>query len=112
MTLGEGEEARASNDFAKAEDAAVTQSRPAPVKDLHLALLEMVLKKRATTVEKWASGHRLGRTTVFDWKACRSVGKSSQGKVSGEKSADIEAAIGADAAELGLMTRTGSDSSE
>jgi hypothetical protein len=70
---------------------------------------ERILKKKAATFETWARGHRFGRTTVFDWKAGRGVGKSSKGKVSVEKSAEIEAAIEADARELGLTPRTDSD---
>lgn len=97
------------NASSKAEDAAMTGRGLRPVRDSHLELLEMILDKKATTWEKWASRHRLGRTTVFDWKSGRSAGKSLKGKVSEEKSAEIEVAIEADAASLGLTTRTDSD---
>jgi hypothetical protein len=85
------------------------QAAQLPVKDVHLDLLEMILKKNATTLEKWARRHRLARTTVFDWKSCRRSGKSYRGKVSSEKSGEIQKAIENDAAELGLTTRTNSD---
>src|SRR5262249_23941089 len=86
-----------------------TVGEPGSAKDAHLDLLEMILKKRPTTLEKWASGHKLGRTTVFDWKSCRSSNKPFKGKVSAEKIAGILKAIEDDAAELGLITRTDSD---
>ena len=76
------------------------------VKDAHVDLLEAILKKGPTTLEKWAKGHKLGRTTVFDWKALRSAGKSLSGKVSTPKNAEIEQAIDEDAKALGLWTRT------
>jgi hypothetical protein len=81
----------------------------APVRDRLLELLAMIVNRKAITLEAWASDHKLGRTTLFDWKASRSSGKSFKGRVSTEKSAEIEAAIEADAAELGLTTRTDSD---
>jgi hypothetical protein len=81
----------------------------APVRDRHLDLLAMIVDRKAITLEGWANAHGLGRTTLFDWKACRSSGKSFKGRVSAEKSAEIEVAIEADAAELGLTTRTYSD---
>lgn len=82
---------------------------PLPVKDAHVDLLEAILNKGPTTLEKWAKEHKLGRTTVFDWKALRSAGKSLTGKVSTEKSAEIEQAIDKEAKALGLRTRTSSD---
>jgi hypothetical protein len=82
---------------------------PVPAQDAHVALLEMILTKGPTTLEKWASAHRIGRTTVFDWKSLRSAGKSLHGKVSVEKTASIEEAIENDARALGLDTRTNSD---
>jgi hypothetical protein len=81
----------------------------------HVALLQTILDKRPTTLEKWARGHKLGRTTVFDWKAARVSGKSLKGKVSDSKLTAIEKAIEDDAKALGLSpgrTRTSSDSSE
>jgi len=80
-----------------------------PVKDEHLNLLKMILEKRPTTLEKWAGEHKLGRTTVFDWKAGRGAGKSLKGKVSDAKITAIEKAIEDDAKALGLPTRTRSD---
>jgi hypothetical protein len=80
-----------------------------PVKDLHLDLLEKILSKNTTTLEKWANKHKFGRTTVFDWKSRRRSGKSPRGKISSEKSGEIQKAIEKDAAELGLTTRTSSD---
>jgi hypothetical protein len=81
----------------------------APVKDPHLDLLEKILSKDTTTLEKWAKKHNFGRTTVFDWKSSRRTGNSPRGKISQEKSGEIENAIENDAAELGLTTRTSSD---
>jgi hypothetical protein len=80
-----------------------------PVKDAHVDLLKMIIQRKTTTLEKWASEHKLARTTVFDWKSCRSAGKSLKGKVSDEKNAEIEEIIERAAAELGLTTRTDSD---
>jgi hypothetical protein len=80
-----------------------------PMKDEHVALLETILGKGPTTLEKWASKHKFGRTTVFDWKAARVAGKSLKGKVSESKIAAIEGAIEDDAKALGLATRTRSD---
>lgn len=77
-----------------------------PVSDSHVDLLGAIIIKRPTTLEKWAKEHKLGRTTVFDWKALRSAGKPLSGKVSTEKSDEIEAAIEKDAEALGLITRT------
>ncbi len=77
--------------------------------DMHVDLLGMILKKKTTTLEKWAREHKLGRTTVCDWKSCRSAGKPLKGKVSGKKSAEIQTIIEDEAAELGLTTRTDSD---
>ncbi|MEO8591971.1 MAG: hypothetical protein ABI759_01505 [Candidatus Solibacter sp.] len=75
-------------------------------------LLLRIVAKRNITIERWAADHKLGRTTVFDWKASQLAGKSAQGKVSAEKSAAIENAIEKDAEALGLATRTSSESSE
>jgi hypothetical protein len=72
-------------------------------------LLVAILDKVPTTLEKWAKANNLGRTTVFDWKALRSAGKSLIGKVSTEKSAEIEEAIDRDAQTLGLGTPPNSD---
>jgi hypothetical protein len=80
-----------------------------PIEDAHVDLLEAILNRGPTTLEKWAKEHKLGRTTVFDWKALRIAGKSLSGKVSTEKSAEIEEAIDRDAKALGLGTRTNSD---
>jgi hypothetical protein len=75
----------------------------------HVALLKAILEKGPTTLEKWASGHKLGRTTVFDWKAARISGKSPKGRVSDSKIAAIEKAIEDDTKALGLLTRIDSD---
>ena len=74
-----------------------------------MAILETILEKGPTTLEKWAGGHKLGRTTVFDWKAAQVSGKSLKGKVSDSKIAEIQKAIEGDAKALGLTTRTDSD---
>jgi hypothetical protein len=71
-------------------------------------LLKIVAEKRIT-IETWARDHKLGRSTVFDWKAARVSGSSLKGKVSDLKVAAIEAAIKVDAEALGLSTRTSSD---
>ncbi len=89
------------------------ESTDSQAADVHLDLLEAILAKGPTTIEKWARDHKLGRTTVFDWKAARLSGKSPKGKVSDPKSAEIEKAIEKDAKalglELGLAARTDSD---
>jgi hypothetical protein len=95
-------------DAAGRPDQNVTRG-PLPVKDAHVDLLEAILNKEPTTLEKWAMEHKFGRTTVFDWKALRSAGKSLSGKVSAPKNAEIERAIDEDAKTLGLGTRTSSD---
>ncbi len=77
--------------------------------DRHVRLLEAVLEKRTTTLEKWAAEHRIGRTTLFDWKSLSIAGCPLTGKVSAEKSTEIELAIEDDAKALGLLTRTDSD---
>jgi hypothetical protein len=104
-----GQQAAGSSEFTEADATSKPAGRMVPMKDAHLARLEMILQKNTTTLEKWASSHKLGRTSVFDWKFGRRVGKSLKGKVSREKSAEIEGAIDADAAQLGLTTRTDSD---
>jgi hypothetical protein len=71
-------------------------------------LLKIVAEKKIS-IETWARDHKLGRTTVFDWKAGRVAGKSLEGKISGVKIAVIEKAIEDDAKALGLPTRTRSD---
>jgi len=80
------------------------------VADAYIDALEAILAKRPTTLEKWATDHRLARTTVFDWKAARLSGKSLAGKISDPKCAEIEKAIEKDAKalglELGLAART------
>jgi hypothetical protein len=105
----DGADSNATPDRFAGENTAEGAPGLAPVRDRHLDLLAMIVDRKATTLETWASVHRLGRTTLFDWKASRSSGKSFKGRVSVEKSAYIEAAIEADAAELGLTTRTDSD---
>jgi hypothetical protein len=105
----DGADSSATHASFAAENTAKGAPGLAPVRDRHLDLLAMIVDRKATTLETWASDHRLGRTTLFDWKASRSSGKSFKGRVSAEKSAEIEAAIEADAAELGLTTRTDSD---
>lgn len=90
------------------------EAEPSPMEDAHVALLKIVLKTGPITLEKWTAWHKLGRTTVFDWKAARLAGKSLKGKVSDLKSAASEQAIADDARHsdpLGLA-RTSSDSSE
>jgi hypothetical protein len=72
-------------------------------------LLDAVVKEQNTTIEDWARAHKIGRTTVFDWKACRLDGRPMGGKVSVQKAAEIEEAIKTDAATLGLIARTDSD---
>jgi hypothetical protein len=76
------------------------------VKDPHVELLEKIVERKQITVETWASDHKFGRTSVFDWKARRSAGTSLKGKVSDEKAAAIESAIREDAAALGVSIRT------
>lgn len=90
-------------------EPARTSQRGGTRGDPHLSLLETILEKRFTTLEKWAREHKLGRTTVFEWKSLRSAGEPLKGKVSPEKSAAIEKAIEEDAKTLGLTTRTDSD---
>jgi hypothetical protein len=72
-------------------------------------LLLKVLNRRAISIETWAKDHKLGRTTVFDWKAARIAGTPTKGKVSTSKIDAIEKAIKDDAKALGLSTRTRSD---
>lgn len=62
-----------------------------------------------TTLSKWAAKHKLGRTSVFDWKAARLAGEVPKRKVSHEKCTEIESAIEEDAKALGLSARTHSD---
>jgi hypothetical protein len=102
---------RQSIDDEKPTVARTACQEPAqlPVTDDTLNLLEKILEKRPTTLEKWAGEHKLGRTTVFDWKARRGAGKSFKGKVSDSKIAAIEKAIEDDGKALGLPTRTCSD---
>jgi hypothetical protein len=75
----------------------------------YVTLLQRILDKRVVSIETWARDHKLGRSTVFDWKAARLAGGSLKGKVSDPKIAEIEGAINADAEALGLSTRTDSD---
>jgi len=77
--------------------------------DAQVDLLLKIVDKKTITVETWAKDKRLGRTSVFDWKAARISGNSLKGKVSDEKIAAIEKAIKDDAAALGLTTRTDPD---
>jgi hypothetical protein len=72
-------------------------------------LLQKIADQKNITIETWAKDHGFGRSTVFDWKTCRSKGLPLTGKVSADKAAAIETAIDTDAAVLGLITRTGSD---
>jgi hypothetical protein len=74
-----------------------------------LELLGKILAKMTTTLEKWAAEHRIGRTSVFDWKAALNAGRVPKGRVSQEKCVEIEEAIEEDAKALGLTTRTSSD---
>jgi hypothetical protein len=105
----------ASRDAAKGgvikstrDDSPDREKAPAKQNE-HVALLDIILAKRPTTLAKWASAHKLGRTTVFDWKAAQVSGKPLKGKVSDSKIAAIEKAIDDDAKALGLVTRTDSD---
>jgi hypothetical protein len=81
--------------------------------ETHVSLLDKIVEKEQITIERWAADHRVGRTTVFDWKALRQAGKPLKGKVSSEMSTAIEEAIEKHAKELGLqlgpITRTSSD---
>jgi len=80
-----------------------------PEAQSHVKRLVEICAKKNITLEGWASGHRLGRTSVFDWKAARGAGTSLKGKVSDAMSNRIEAAIEEDAMALGLATRTSPD---
>jgi len=80
-----------------------------PAAQSYVSLLQKILDKRVVSIETWARDHKLGRSTVFDWKAARLAGGSLKGKVSDPKIAEIEGAINADAEALGLSTRTDSD---
>ena len=80
-----------------------------PPINVHVDLLDCILRKRNIPIETWAADHNFGRTTLFDWKAGRLAGKPLKGKVSEEKSAAIEDAIEKDGEALGLITRTSSD---
>jgi hypothetical protein len=90
-------------------------NRPRPVvvdgpqSDRYIILLSLVLKKQSISFEAWASEHRIGRTTLFDWKARRIAGKPLRGKVSADKATQIERTIEADARKLGLLARTDTD---
>jgi len=75
----------------------------------YVPLLLKILEKKTISSETWARDHKLGRSTVFDWKAARLAGGSLKGKVSDPKIAEIERAIKADAKALGLSTRTDSE---
>lgn len=99
---------------ASAVSSEVQQRKPAdqPAAALvnrHVELLLKIVAEKHTTIESWAGLHRLARTTVFAWKACRLAGEPLKGKVGGEKATAIEEAIEKDARELGLSTRTDSD---
>src|ERR1019366_5913885 len=76
---------------------------------VHVDLLLKIVAKKTISIETWARDHKLGRTTVFDWKKARVAGKCLKGKVSDPKIAEIEQAIEKDAQALGLTTRTRSD---
>jgi len=71
-----------------------------------VALLNAIVEKKATSLEKWAAQHRFGRTTIFDWKAALVADRSLKGRVSDQKVAAIEKAIEDDAQALGLGART------
>jgi hypothetical protein len=77
--------------------------------DVHVGLLLKIVAKKTISIETWARDHRLGRTTVFDWKKARVAGNCLKGKVSDPKTAEIETAIENDAQALGLTTRIRSD---
>jgi hypothetical protein len=49
--------------------------------DAHVDLLLGIVNKKSISIETWARDHKLGRTTVFDWKAARAAGKTTKGKV-------------------------------
>ena len=75
---------------------------PRTVKDELVELLDRIVYEQGTTLEKWAHFHKIGRTTLLDWKALRLAGKPLKGKVSAEKNAEIETAIREDARTLEL----------
>lgn len=77
--------------------------------DINVELLNRIVDKKHITIEAWAADHKLGRSTVFAWKAGRSAGTPLKGKVSKARAEKIERHIREDAEELGLRTRTGSD---
>jgi hypothetical protein len=85
------------------------KANPLTQANKHVTLLERIVAKTNVSFETWVDDHNFGRTTFFDWKAARVNAKSLKGKVSSQKSTEIEKAIEEDAAELGLTTRTGSD---
>jgi hypothetical protein len=84
-------------------------NKDAQLRDAHVEALEAILVKSGIGLETWARDHKLGRTSVFDWKAARLAGRPPQGKVSDSKSSEIEKAIEDDTKALGLTTRTRSD---
>jgi hypothetical protein len=59
----------------------------------HVDLLLSVVAEKGITVETWAKDNKIGRSTVFDWKAARLAGLPLRGRVSPEKCAAIEEAI-------------------
>ena len=91
------------------EAGSAAAKNDAQLRDAHVEAWEAILAKSGIGLETWARDHKLGRTSVFDWKAARVTGSTPQGKVSDSKSSEIEKAIEGDAKALGLATRTRSD---
>ena len=58
---------------------------PRTVKDELVELLDRIVYEQGTTLEKWAHFHKIGRTTLLDWKALRLAGKPLKGKVSAKR---------------------------
>jgi len=80
-----------------------------PIRDAYVELLEAVVAKMQISIETWVGDHKhLARSTVFEWKSLRRAGKSLKGRISTDKSDEIELAIQKDAEKLGL-TRSDSD---
>ena len=95
----------------KLSDPAIADSASGgqTVQDPYLDLLDRIVQKRHTTLEKWAKEHKFPRSTVFEWKRLRSAGSPLTGKMSKQKSAEIETGIDEDAKTLGLLTQTDTD---
>jgi hypothetical protein len=75
-----------------------------PAGNTHVDLLEQIVARKNITIEAWGNDNKIGRTSLFDWKARRLAGTPLKSKVSEEMSAAIENAIERDAKALGLIT--------